>query len=171
MLIQCFNISPTIFNMTNFIRRKHNLYIGQRRLRLSLRIIYNNENNLWFVTNMTNFKRPNDSRPTCCITGVPKFECIYRCIYIYIYIRTFSFCLNVSGITVPLILARVSSIFSASSMRPLASNHLGDSGKNLRATEHVTTSDNKGPFTRSHSSASLLNAAFCAESTSYCLRL
>lgn len=50
----------------------------------------------------------------------------------YIGSRTFSFCLNVSGRTVPLILAKVSNIFNASSIRPLASNHLGDSGKNLQ---------------------------------------
>jgi len=49
-----------------------------------------------------------------------------------VYGRTFSFCLNVSGSTVPLILARVSNIFKASSIRPLASNHLGDSGRNLQ---------------------------------------
>jgi len=49
-----------------------------------------------------------------------------------VYRRTFSFCLNVSGRTVPLILAKVSNIFNASSIRPLASNHLGDSGRNLR---------------------------------------
>lgn len=50
-----------------------------------------------------------------------------------IFIFTFNFCLNDSGKTAPLILARFSSIFKASSSRPLASSHLGDSGRNLRA--------------------------------------
>jgi hypothetical protein len=50
--------------------------------------------------------------------------------------RTFSFCLNDSGSMVPLTMAKVSSIFNASSIRPLASNHLGDSGRNLSAQNH-----------------------------------
>lgn len=56
--------------------------------------------------------------------------CVVRKAITAVY--TLSFCLNVSGRTVPLTRARVSSIFNASSSRPLASSHLGDSGKNLR---------------------------------------
>lgn len=44
---------------------------------------------------------------------------------------TLSFRFTPSGNTVPLTLAMVSSIFNASSSRPLASSHLGDSGRNL----------------------------------------